>query len=78
MTLITEVAHKIYEIKPEGKGLDRFPLCTAYLVVDEKIALIEAGCPVHSYPCSWRPRWRGRQSGTTDVPDECGGPAKSG
>ena len=44
MTLITEVADKIYEIKPEGKGLDRFPLCTAYLVVDEKIALIEAGC----------------------------------
>jgi glyoxylase-like metal-dependent hydrolase (beta-lactamase superfamily II) len=48
MTVITEVADKIYEIKPEGKGLDRFPLCTAYLVVDEKIALIEAGCPAQA------------------------------
>ena len=46
MTLITEVAEKIYEIKPEGNGLDRFPLCTVYLVVDDKTALIEAGCPV--------------------------------
>jgi glyoxylase-like metal-dependent hydrolase (beta-lactamase superfamily II) len=48
MTIIKEVADKIYEIKPKGKGLDRFPLCTAYLVVDEKIALIEAGCPVQA------------------------------
>ena len=48
MTLITEVADRIYEIKPEGKGLDRFPLCTAYLVVDDKSALIEAGCPVQA------------------------------
>jgi glyoxylase-like metal-dependent hydrolase (beta-lactamase superfamily II) len=46
MALITEAADKIYEIKPEGKGLDRFPLSTVYLVVDDKIALIEAGCPV--------------------------------
>jgi glyoxylase-like metal-dependent hydrolase (beta-lactamase superfamily II) len=48
MALITEAADKIYEIKPEGKGLDRFPLCTAYLVVDDKITLIEAGCPVQA------------------------------
>jgi len=48
MALITEVADKIYEIKPEGNGLDCFPLCTVYLVVDEKSALIEAGCPVQA------------------------------
>ncbi len=48
MALIKEVADKIYEIKPEGKGLDCFPLCTAYLVVDDKTALIEAGCPVQA------------------------------
>jgi glyoxylase-like metal-dependent hydrolase (beta-lactamase superfamily II) len=48
MSLITEVADKIYEIKPEGKGLDCFPLCTVYLVVDDKSALIEAGCPVQA------------------------------
>jgi glyoxylase-like metal-dependent hydrolase (beta-lactamase superfamily II) len=48
MALIKEVADKIYEIKPEGKGLDRFPLCTVYLVVDDKTALIEAGCPVQA------------------------------
>jgi glyoxylase-like metal-dependent hydrolase (beta-lactamase superfamily II) len=48
MALITEVADKVYEIKPEGKGLDCFPLCTVYLVVDEKKALIEAGCPVQA------------------------------
>jgi glyoxylase-like metal-dependent hydrolase (beta-lactamase superfamily II) len=48
MAIITEAADKIYEIKPEGNGLDRFPLCTAYLVVDEKSALIEAGCPVQA------------------------------
>jgi glyoxylase-like metal-dependent hydrolase (beta-lactamase superfamily II) len=48
MALITEVGDKIYEIKPEGKGLDRFPLSTAYLVVDDKTALIEAGCPVQA------------------------------
>jgi glyoxylase-like metal-dependent hydrolase (beta-lactamase superfamily II) len=46
MALITEAADKIYEIKPEGKGLDRFPLSTVYLVVADKMALIEAGCPV--------------------------------
>ncbi len=48
MALITEVADKIYEIKPEGNGLDCFPLCTVYLVVDDKSALIEAGCPVQA------------------------------
>jgi len=45
MALVSEVAEKIYEIQPEGNGLDRFPLCTAYLVVDEKSALVETGCP---------------------------------
>jgi glyoxylase-like metal-dependent hydrolase (beta-lactamase superfamily II) len=48
MALITEVADDVYEIKPEGRGLDCFPLCTVYLVVDEKKALIEAGCPVQA------------------------------
>jgi glyoxylase-like metal-dependent hydrolase (beta-lactamase superfamily II) len=48
MAIIREAADKIYEIQPEGKGLDRFPLCTAYLVVDDKMALIEAGCPVQA------------------------------
>jgi glyoxylase-like metal-dependent hydrolase (beta-lactamase superfamily II) len=48
MALITEVADKVYEIKPEGRGLDCFPLCTVYLVVDDKSALIEAGCPVQA------------------------------
>ena len=45
MTLITEVAEKIYEILPEGNELERFPLCTVYFVVDEKTALVETGCP---------------------------------
>jgi glyoxylase-like metal-dependent hydrolase (beta-lactamase superfamily II) len=48
MALITEAADKIYEIKPEGKDLDHFPLSTVYLVVDDKTALIEAGCPVQT------------------------------
>ncbi|MBW2412705.1 MAG: MBL fold metallo-hydrolase, partial [Deltaproteobacteria bacterium] len=42
--LISEVAEKIYEIQPEGNELDRFPLCTVYLVVDERAALVETGC----------------------------------
>ena len=46
MVLISEVAEKIYEIKPEGKGHKIFPLCTVYLVVDEKTALIEVGSSV--------------------------------
>lgn len=45
MMLISEVAEKIFEIQPEGNELDRFPLCTVYLVVDEKTALVETGCP---------------------------------
>ena len=48
MAVITEAADKIYEIKPEGKDLDHFPLSTVYLVVDDKMALIEAGCPVQA------------------------------
>ena len=46
MALISEVAEKIYEIKPEGKELENFPLCTVYLVVDDHIALVEVGCSV--------------------------------
>ena len=46
MALISEVADKIYEIKPEGKGYEVFPLCTVYLVVDEKTALVEVGSSV--------------------------------
>ena len=46
MALISEVADKIYEIKPEGKGHEVFPLCTVYLVVDTKAALIEVGSSV--------------------------------
>ena len=45
MALTSEVAEKIYEIQPEGSELDRFPLCTVYLVVDEDAALVETGCP---------------------------------
>jgi glyoxylase-like metal-dependent hydrolase (beta-lactamase superfamily II) len=48
MALVKEVADRIYEIKPEGKGLDCFPLCTVYLVLDDKSALIETGCPVQA------------------------------
>jgi len=48
MALITEVADKIYEIKPDGNELERFPLSTVYLAVDDKMALIEAGCPVQA------------------------------
>jgi glyoxylase-like metal-dependent hydrolase (beta-lactamase superfamily II) len=46
MALLSEVAERIYEIKPEGKELESFPLCTVYLVVDENAALVEAGCSV--------------------------------
>lgn len=45
MVLVSEVAENIYEIQPEGNELDRFPLCTVFLVVDEKSALVETGCP---------------------------------
>jgi glyoxylase-like metal-dependent hydrolase (beta-lactamase superfamily II) len=46
MAIISEVADKIYEIKPEGEGPDNFPLCTVYLVVDDKTALVEVGSSV--------------------------------
>ncbi len=46
MALISEVAEKVYEIKPEGEGHAVFPLCTVYLVIDEKAALIEVGSSV--------------------------------
>lgn len=46
MALISEVAENIFEIKPEGKGHAVFPLCTAYLVVDDKTALVEVGSSV--------------------------------
>ena len=48
MALTTEVADRIYEIQPEGNGLDRFPLCTVYLIVDDKLALVEAGCAIQT------------------------------
>lgn len=46
MAIIREAADKIYEIKPEGKALECFPLCTVYLIVDDTAALVEVGCPV--------------------------------
>ena len=46
MAIIREVADKIYEIKPEGKELECFPLCTVYLIVDDNTALVEVGCAV--------------------------------
>jgi glyoxylase-like metal-dependent hydrolase (beta-lactamase superfamily II) len=46
MAIIREVADKIYEIKPEGKAFECFPLCTVYLIVDENAALVEVGCSV--------------------------------
>jgi len=46
MARVSEVAEKIYEIKPEGMGPEIFPLCTVYLIIDEKTALIEVGSSV--------------------------------
>ena len=46
MALISEVAEKIYEIKPDGKEFQNFPLCTVYLIIGEKTALIEVGSSV--------------------------------
>ena len=46
MALIFEVADSIFEIKPEGKVHEIFPLCTVYLVVDDKTALVEVGSSV--------------------------------
>jgi glyoxylase-like metal-dependent hydrolase (beta-lactamase superfamily II) len=48
MALTTEVGDRIYEIQPEGEGLDRFPLCTVYLIVDDKLALMEGGCGIQT------------------------------
>ena len=41
MALISEVAERIYEIKPEGKELENFPLCTVYLILDDKQCIEE-------------------------------------
>jgi glyoxylase-like metal-dependent hydrolase (beta-lactamase superfamily II) len=46
MPLVSEAAEQIYEIRTEGKGPELFPLCTVYLVMDEKAALIEVGSSV--------------------------------
>ena len=46
MAIIREAVDKIYEIRPEGKELECFPLCTVYLIVDDNAALVEVGCPV--------------------------------
>jgi len=48
MALISEVAERIYEIKPEGKEHESFPLCTVYLVMDDKTALVEVGFSVQT------------------------------
>jgi hypothetical protein len=46
MAQISEVAKRIYEIKPEGKEHESFPLCTVYFVMDDKTALVETGFSV--------------------------------
>jgi glyoxylase-like metal-dependent hydrolase (beta-lactamase superfamily II) len=46
MAQVSEVAERIYEIKPEGKEIESFPLCTVYLIVDDNTALVEVGCSV--------------------------------
>ena len=46
MARISEVAERIYEIKPEGKELENFPLCTVYLILDDNTALVEVGCSI--------------------------------
>jgi glyoxylase-like metal-dependent hydrolase (beta-lactamase superfamily II) len=46
MAQIYEVAERIYEIKPAGKEHENFPLCTVYLVMDDKTALVETGFSV--------------------------------
>jgi glyoxylase-like metal-dependent hydrolase (beta-lactamase superfamily II) len=46
MASISEVAEGIYEIKPDGKEHENFPLCTVYLIMDEKTALVETGFTV--------------------------------
>ena len=46
MALISEEAERIYEIKPVGREHESFPLCTVYLVMDDKTALVETGFSV--------------------------------
>lgn len=46
MALISEVAERIYEIKPERKELKNFPQCTVYLILDDDTALVEVGCAI--------------------------------
>jgi glyoxylase-like metal-dependent hydrolase (beta-lactamase superfamily II) len=46
MAQISEVAKRIYEIKPEGEELENFPLCTVYLILDDNTALVEVGCSI--------------------------------
>lgn len=46
MAQIAEVADKIYEIKPEGRAHEIFPLCTVYLVAGDRTALVETGSSV--------------------------------
>jgi glyoxylase-like metal-dependent hydrolase (beta-lactamase superfamily II) len=46
MAIISEVAERIYEIKPDGNEIECFPLCTVYLIVDDNTALVEVGCAV--------------------------------
>ncbi len=46
MAIVSEVAERIYEVKPEGKELENFPLCTVYLIVDDNLTLVEVGCSV--------------------------------
>ena len=46
MAVVSEVANNIYEIKPEGKDIENFPLCTVYLIVADYLALVEVGCSV--------------------------------
>jgi glyoxylase-like metal-dependent hydrolase (beta-lactamase superfamily II) len=48
MAMISEVADRIYEIKPEGNSVAHFPRCTVYLIVDDNIALVETGCSVQN------------------------------
>ncbi len=44
MALTTEVADRIYEIQPEGNGLDRFPLSGDSLMVE---ILLSSGNLLH-------------------------------
>ena len=46
MALISEVAERIFEIKPEGKELENFPQCTVYFILDDNTALVEVGCSI--------------------------------